>query len=85
MSRSSGFGVGFDQAVVGVLIQQLGDSRGVIWLEAEEPAFAQRIFVDQFRAASSAGFTSTTSPSRGMYTPLAAFTDSTVAASAPLS
>ncbi len=47
---SSGFGAGFDQAVVGVLVQQLANGSGIGRDEAEEPAFAQRVFVDQFRA-----------------------------------
>src|SRR3990167_2687539 len=51
MARSSSFSVGFDQTVVRILIQQLSHCIGIGGFKAEEPAFAHRVFVDQFRAA----------------------------------
>src|SRR5450830_1265232 len=51
MARSSGLCVGFDQAVIRILIQQRSHCIGIGVFKAEEPAFAHRVFVDQFRAA----------------------------------
>src|SRR5450830_286250 len=51
MARSSGFSVGFDQAVVRILIQQLSHCIGIGGFKAEEPTFAHRVFVDQLGAA----------------------------------
>ncbi|CAI8728808.1 putative metal-dependent RNase [Pseudomonas sp. IT-P218] len=48
---SSRVGLVLDQALVGSLVQQLAYSVSVSGLEAEEPALAQRIFVDQLRGA----------------------------------
>ncbi|MNM22943.1 hypothetical protein D3C81_333300 [compost metagenome] len=47
----SGVVVGFDQAVVGILVKQGAQFAGIGGDEAEEPAFAQRVFVDQLGAA----------------------------------
>src|SRR3989344_7494357 len=49
MARSSGFGGGFDQAVIRILIQQRSHCVGIGGVKGEEPAFAHRVFVDQVR------------------------------------
>ncbi|MNM84385.1 hypothetical protein D3C81_964730 [compost metagenome] len=48
--ESSGVSVGGDQAVVGVLVEQPLNGASVGRNETEEPAFTQRVFVDQLRA-----------------------------------